>query len=230
MLAKTIPLDPMQVERAEKAAEQEWGPQWRSKKLDQYFGPMIEREPDAAFDRKSYLLQAAPQMESNVLKALREAGLDGYLPMAPKSVRFGYVKRRLVMRPMLPGYVFPIFDMHRDNWKIITRPDKDGKGGIEGVVRLFLWGERPVPVPEQAVQQLHDREVEEQMRGNIKKTAAPYVAMPGSFVQIDDGGSWNGFIGEVVDMFARGRLLIVELDLFGRKTPVEVPVHQVIAI
>jgi transcription antitermination factor NusG len=220
MFTKT--LDPEQISRAEKLAEQKWGSDWRSKRLDQYFGKMAEYPPAIALSRKSYLLAAAPQQEAKVEAALREAGFDVYLPREPKSIRVNHIVRRMSMRPMLPGYIFPIFDEHRDNWQIIKRPNKDGKDGIEGVLRLFLFGERPVPVPEDAVQQLRDRESREFARSKIQKTAGTYVAQPGDFVQIDDGGPWQGFIGQVIDLWERATTLLVELDIFGRKTPVEV--------
>jgi transcription termination/antitermination protein NusG len=208
MLTKV--LDPEQVRQAERSAERKYGPD--------------------SLNRQCYLLAAVPQQEGKVAEALKDAGFDVYVPREPKSVRVNHIERRVTMRPMLPGYVFPIFDEHRDRWQIIKRPDQDGKNGIEGVLRLFLWGERPVPVGEAEMQRIRDREIEEQMRGNVKKITAPYVAMPGHFVQIDDGGPWNGFIGEVVDLLARATRLIVELNLFGRKTPVQVPVNQVKAI
>lgn len=226
MLAKTT-LDPMQIKQAELLAEQKWGSEWRSKRLDRHFGPIIEYPHETALSRKSYLLATAPQQEAKVEKALRAVGFDAFLPKEPKSIRVGHVKRHTVMRPMLPGYLFPIFDEHRDHWQIIKRPDKDGKNGIEGVLRLFLWGDRPVPMPDDAVQRLREREIDEQMRGNLKKTAAPFIAMPGHFVQIDDGGPWNGFIAEVVDLWERGSVLEVELDVFGRKTRLRTPVGRV---
>jgi transcription antitermination factor NusG len=217
MLTKTT-LDPVQVKQAEQLARRKWG----DKSLEPHLAALIEPEPVIALSRKSYLLAAAPQQEARVERALRDAGFDAYLPKEPKSVRVNQVKRRMIMRPMLPGYVFPIFDEHREGWQLIQ--------DIEGVLRLFLWGERPVPMPEDAVQRLRDREGRELACSKIKKTAAPYVARPGDFVQIDDGGSWQGFIGEVVDLLARASQLIVELDLFGRKTPIRVSVHQVTAL
>ena len=216
VLAKTTTLDPIQVWQAEQLARQKWGPN----ALEPHFAALMESPPPAAaLSRKYYLLAAAPQQEAKVGKALKDAGFDFYLPKEPKSVRVGHVKRRMVMKPMLPGYVFPIFDEHRDRWQIITRPDDKGRGGIAGVLRLFLWGDRPAEVGDEALQRMRDRELEEQMRGNIKKTASPYVAMPGHFVQIDDGGPWHGFIGEVVDLMARASRLLVELNVLGRKNP-----------
>ncbi len=226
MLTKT--LDPKQLKQAEQSAERKYGPDWRSQRLDHFFGPMIEYPHETALSRKSYLLATAPQQEAKVEKALRDAGLDAYLPVEPKSIRVGHIKRQTIKRPMLPGYVFPIFDVVRDNWQIIRKPDKEGRAGIEGVLRLFLWGERPVPMPEEAIQRLRDREIEAEMRGKAKPNiSALFVGAPGDFVQIDDGGPWNGFIGKVIDLLARGRRISVSLDLFGRQTPVEVSVNQV---
>lgn len=231
MLARTIPLDPDEVLLAEKAAERKWGPDWRLKRLNHYFGAVAEPEPILSLNRRTYLVQVAPQMEDRVAETLVDAGFTVFVPREPKSVRVGHIKRRTIMQPMLPGYVFPIFDEQRDYWQVITRPDKDGKNGIKGVLRLFLWGDRPVSIPKKAIDDLRDREIEADMRGKAKKAnTAAFIAMPGHFVQIDDGGPWNGFIGEVVDLLARGSRIVVALDLFGRQTPVEVSVNQVRAV
>lgn len=223
MLTKT--LDPEMKRNAEALAERKWGSDWRSKSLDVQLAHLVEPSPEVVpLSRRSYLLAAVPQQEGKVEQALRDAGFDVYLPREPKSIRVGHVKRRITMRPMLPGYLFPIFDEHRDRWQLIPK--------IDGVLRLFLFGERPVPVPEDAVQRIRDRETEEKLRELEeqrigKKGTAPFVAMPGDFVQIEDGGSWHGFIGEVVDLVARARYLVVELNLFGRKTPMTISVERV---
>lgn len=222
MLARTTSLDPDQVRLAEKAAEQKWGPNWRSKRLDHYFGPVAEAEPVLSLNRRTYLIQVAPQMEGRVAETLVDAGFTVFLPREPKSVRVGHIKRRTIMRPMLPGYLFPIFDEHRDYWQVITRPDKDGKNGIEGVLKLFVWGDRPVPIPVDQVQRIQNAEIEKSMGKRRKMRAVPLEIA--SVVQIIEHRAFGGWIGTVIEISAEKWEADVELDIFGRKVPVTVSV------
>jgi transcription antitermination factor NusG len=223
MLTKT--LDPEQLKQAEQSAECKYGPEWRSQRLDYYFGPIIEYPHETALSRKSYLLQAAPQQEANVVKALQDAGLDAYLPVEPKSIKVGHIKRQIIKRPMLPGYVFPIFDVARDNWQIIRKPDKEGRAGIEGVLRLFLWGERPVPIADDEIQRIRNAETEKNLGKRRKLPAVPLKI--GSLVQIIEHRAFGGWIGTVIETLAEKWETIVELDIFSQKTPVTLSVESV---
>lgn len=171
--------------------------------------------------RRSYLLQAAPQQERKIVEALMRLKIDAYLPLKPVSVKVNFMTRRTMMAPMMPGYAFPLFDEHREHWERIP--------SMDGVVRLFMMNMRPVPIPEHYIDRMRAREAQEILDGKPMKSA-PYVAQPGQYVQIDDGGPWQGIFGEVIDLLAHGRRIAVSVDVFGRQTLVEVSVNQVRAV
>lgn len=218
------------VEAALALAQSEWGGEVKARKLYSIEGlsSLCARpEPDAALSRKTYLLQTMAQQEGRVVDALRDAGLDAYCPKEPKSVKVNAVKRRIIERPMMSGYVFPIFDLHRDNWQII-RPERDGRG-MKGVIRLFMVMEWPVPVPDAAIDQIKYHETTAAMRGKGRdRRRSPFKL--NDWVQIDDYGPWQGFIGQVLEVLAARQRIKVGIDVFGRLTPVEVSVNQVRAV
>jgi len=229
MLTKTT-LDPVQVRHeAEELACQRWGDNWTARpvarKLVESWVAHRTQVPDvevaAAVSRRSYLLQVVPQQERSVAASLQESGFDAYVPREPKRVRVGH-HYQIVMKPMLSGYVFPIFDEARDRWQMI--------GDIRGVWRLFMWNERPVPIPEQAIQHLHDEEAHLIAHGKrIRKAPIPVKFGPGAWVQLTDM-PWTGFIGQVHDWLVYKSRIRVAVDLFGRQSLIELSVNQVRAV
>jgi transcription antitermination factor NusG len=171
---------------------------------------------DAPLSRRTYLIQSAPQQEMRVCHALRNAGFDAYLPMEPRKIRVNLARFKTMMRPMMPGYVFPIFDEHRDYWERIPQ--------IYGVVRLFMVAMRPVPIPDGAIENIQRREIESKIKGK------PINAIPfaiGTWVQVNDFGAWHGFMGEVVGHLAKKEKIIIELNVFGRMSRIELSAQHV---
>lgn len=223
-------IDPKLEAEALSLAQSEWGGEVKRRKLYSIKGLSalcLPSEPDMTLNRRSYLLQVCSQQESRVVDALRDAGLDAYCPKEPKSEKVNATKRRIIERPMISGYVFPIFDIHRDNWRII-RPERDGRG-MKGVIRLFMVMEWPLPIPDAAMDQVRHHETIATMRGKGKNWRnIPFKI--DDFVQIDDYGPWQGFIGQVLEVLARSERIRIGIDVFGRQTPVEVSVNQVRAV
>lgn len=183
------------------------------------FAEIVLPEPELSLSRRCYLLQTAPQKENRVQDALLDAGLDAYLPKEPVSVRLNGMTRRTTTRPMLPGYLFPIFDVHRDRWQSIPE--------MRHVIRLFMIEERPVPIPDSAIEHIRAREIEASMRGKARR-AAPWIKL-GAWVQFVEM-PWIGLVGQVETLLEGRERIKVAIDLFGRQTPVEVSVNQVRAV
>lgn len=234
MLAKTR-IDRTSGEYALKLMQAKIGGEIRGSKLLPLrvaFAQLMLPAPNLALERRAFLLQVAPQKETAVYEELTgrklngepstiktSLGLDAYLPMEPKSVKINGVTRRTVDRPLMPGYVFPIFDTHRDRWQSVQH--------MRYVVRLFTIQERPVPIPQIAIDVVKSREIEANMRGKAKQ-AAPWLEV-GRVIQFTEW-PWMGFFGTIDSILDSRARIAVMVDLFGRQTPVEVSVNQVRAV
>lgn len=184
------------------------------------FAELMLPQPNLALERRAFLVQVEPQKETAVFEELTaKMRLDAYLPKEPKSVKINAHHRRTIERPMLPGYVFPIFDVHRDRWQPIA--------DMRHVVRLFMIQERPVPIGQVAMDRLKSREVEANMRGKAKQ-AAPWLNI-GTVIQFTEW-PWIGFFGTINAILDSQARIEVLVDVFGRQTPVEVSVNQVRAV
>ncbi len=181
-----------------------------------------------ALSRRSYIAQVHAQKEGDIVQALQDAGLDAYCPRVPKSYRVNATKRMSRMIPMMPGYVFPIFDVHRDNWQVI-HSQRHGCG-IKGVIRLFMVDLRPVPVPDDAIQYMHEQEQHAIVYGkSMRHAPIPAKFAPGNWVQMTDM-PWTGFLAKVESWLDYKSRIRVAIDIFGRTTLVEVSVTQVRAM
>lgn len=167
--------------------------------------------------QEAYVVQTAPGSEHMASGGLVGKGFPSYFPREPKSVKQNYLKRRLVWRPMLPCYVFTSFEPGTERWKRIF--------SIAGVVRLLMYGSRPVPVPEPCMSRIRQREAEKAAKAERK--LVEITVKVGEWVQIVEHHSFSGFFGQVTELLEAKQRIIVEVELFGRQTPLEVSVNQV---
>jgi len=183
-----------------------------------YLSALLPLEPAANLQRHWHVVQTHSQKEGEVAEQIAKLRMDSYDPREPKSVRVNAVKRRVVRRPMLVGYTFAGFDVRSDPWELI--------GDMRGVMRLFKFDERPLPVPDAAIEQIRQQELELN-EGGISRPCGPLPAKVGDWVQIIEHPSFSGLIGLVIETLALKWRLIVELDIFGQKAPVELSLDQV---
>lgn len=98
-----------------------------------------------------YCVQTGAKGELRALTDISKAGFRPYCPM------FVHQRRRLladgrkpfldVIEPLFPRYLFVLLDLASEQWRRIT--------GCDGVERLMLSaGERPMPLPTSAIQEL----------------------------------------------------------------------------
>lgn len=200
-------------------AEQEWGPP-KPKSIDNYLREMVE-DSDAkpeVINGTWYIVVVEPQNENIASAGLIARRFATYFPQKPKSIKANYHKRRVVMRPMLPGYVLTSFDVGKNDWKRIN--------SVPGVRRILMVEERPVPVPETALHFIRKEEMRAAAEFGTRKRQ-PMPCGVGAWVQIVEHFSFTGFFGQVTQLLAQKEKLVLHLDLFGRQTPVEVSVNQV---
>ncbi|MBQ9937507.1 MAG: transcription termination/antitermination factor NusG [Oscillospiraceae bacterium] len=117
-------------------------------------------------------------------------------------------KQKEVERKLFPGYVFVKMIMTDDAWYIVRN--------TRGVTGFVGSATKPVPLTEAEVANL----------GVEKKQVEVNYAV-GDTVQIV-GGALEGFTGTVEEIDIEANSVKVTVSMFGRSTPAEVELHQVI--
>lgn len=151
------------------------------------------------------VLNVNTHREEYALKNLERQKYSVYCPMQIKRIKHArqtYDARR----PFFPGYIFVERSEPSQRWRPIL--------GTVGVRSVLRDGEGPAILPRGFVESLKAREVD----GAIGKAAAPLE--PGQTITID-GGVFDGFIGEILELQDRDRVLVL-LNLLNQQTKVRV--------
>lgn len=168
-------------------------------------------------DRPWYVVHTESSRESRAVDGLRKQKFVACYPQELRSKKKNAFIRRWELYPLMPGYVFVSFNVEDDFWKKIFH--------IEGVRRVLSDGERPIPVPKETMVHIRDKEAE---LCNVKARRKKSIQFcKGSRVKIVKDPSFSGLEGQVVDTSPKLQIVIVEIDLFGRLTPVMMPVDKV---
>ncbi|MCX7592032.1 MAG: transcription termination/antitermination protein NusG [Kiritimatiellae bacterium] len=128
-------------------------------------------------------------------------------------------ERRTITRKFFPGYVLVNMVLYDDERKLVEKAWYFIREtpGIIG----FVGGDRPVPLPQDEVEQIL-RQVEDR-----KEKVNPKVSFePGETVKITDGPFLN-FTGVVEEVDPQRGKLKVSVAIFGRSAPVELEYWQV---
>ena len=120
----------------------------------------------------------------------------------------GGTKRELKSKKMFPGYVLIHMVMNDETWYIVRN-----KRGVTGFVGP---GSKPVPLTEAEMRPL-----------GIETEALIEVDFEiGDTVSIV-AGAWNDTIGVIAAMNEAKQTVTINVDLFGRETPVEISFAEV---
>lgn len=166
---------------------------------------------EVAPEARWYVLRVAPRSEKAVDSALGEARIGRWLPLwrRPQPRRGG---RAGAPPPpaevvIFPGYIFV---------RVLNRPQSWlAMATIKGVLSVLGSGERPVPVDDGIILKLRDLAADPVA---VQEVLAPTLK-PGERVRVTDG-PFASFPGTLTCLLDGGRAS-VEVDLFGRLTPVE---------
>lgn len=116
--------------------------------------------------------------------------------------------RRQVSKKMFPGYVLVNMVMNDDTWYIVRN--------TRGVTGFVGPGSKPVPLSEDEIKPLG-------MRQDIEITA--------DFVEGDTvyviGGVWKDTVGVIQALNPNKQTVTINVELFGRETPVEISFAEV---
>jgi transcriptional antiterminator RfaH len=161
-----------------------------------------------------YVVQSQPNAELRAVAHLNRQGFDTYLPR--------YLKRRrharrveVVAAPLFPRYLFVSIDMTVQRWRSIY--------STIGVSSLVGTGDAPLPVAEQVVAMLKQREDD---AGFVKLDHRPLFRV-GDKIRVLEG-VFTDCLGLYDGMPDRDRVAVL-LDLLGRKVRVLLDMETVAA-
>lgn len=162
--------------------------------------------------RRWYAVYTHPRAEQKAAVHLRNQGFEVYLPV--KLGRRSHARRVEVIRTaFFPRYLFVALDVEAARWRAIN--------STVGVVGMVRSGDRPVPVPNEVIAELHRREG---ANGAIEGCCGQFAA--GTPVRLTDGP-----LTDIVGLFELGdeERVTLLLDLMGRPVRVRVPRDAVAA-
>ena len=116
-------------------------------------------------------------------------------------------KRKQVQKKLFPGYVLINMEMNDDTWFIVRN--------TRGVTGFVGPGSKPVPLSEAEMRPLGIK---------VDNVVADFEV--GDSIMVI-GGVWKDTVGVVQDMNHNKQTLTINVDLFGRETPVEISFAEV---
>jgi transcriptional antiterminator RfaH len=148
-----------------------------------------------------YAVHTHPHAEAKALDNLLRQGYRAYLPRCRTYVSHAR-RRRLVLRPLFPRYLFAGLDRAEMRWRPIL-----STFGVSAVVRA---GDRPASVPSEIVAAIRERE----QQGAFDRLDLRQTLRPGELVRVT-AGAFEDMIGRLVELHDRDRVVVL-LELLGR--------------
>ncbi|MBQ7371239.1 MAG: transcription termination/antitermination factor NusG [Blautia sp.] len=112
-----------------------------------------------------------------------------------------------VQRKMFPGYVLLNMIMNDDTWYVVRN--------TRGVTGFVGPGSKPVPLTEEEMRPLGIQE---------ENVQVDFAA--GDMVVVT-GGAWKDTVGVVSSLNMQKRTVTINVELFGRETPVEISFAEI---
>ena len=116
-------------------------------------------------------------------------------------------KRKLVQKKMFPGYVLIHMIMNDDTWYVVRN--------TRGVTGFVGQGSKPVPLTETEMDRL-----------GIQNVVVQIDFEEGDSVVVT-GGVWKDTVGVVQSINEAKRIVTINVEMFGRETPVEISFAEV---
>lgn len=117
--------------------------------------------------------------------------------------------RKQVQKKLFPGYVILNMVMNDDTWYVVRN--------TRGVTGFVGPGSKPVPLSEAEIRHLTMPEEKQKIVMNIE---------PGDMVVVT-GGAWAETRGVVSAVNQQKQTVTIQVELFGRSTPVEIAFSEV---
>lgn len=151
------------------------------------------------------------KVKANIEKTIENRHLEDQILEVLVPLENGVEMRngveKQVQRKMFPGYVYLHMVMNDDTWYVVRN--------TRGVTGFVGPGSKPVPLTEEEMLPLGRREE------NIQVDYAE-----GDMVVVT-GGAWKDTTGVVASMNMQKRVVTINVELFGRETPVEISFAEI---
>jgi transcriptional antiterminator NusG len=132
-------------------------------------------------------------------------------------VEFKGGKKVVVQKKMFPGYLLVRCELDDDSWYVIRN--------TPGVTGFVGQGAKPSPLPRKDVESFLQVKVGDEGEATRKKSPRLEYEM-GETVRIREG-PFADFSGQIIEINEDQLKVKVEVDIFGRPTPVELEFSQV---
>lgn len=119
-------------------------------------------------------------------------------------------EKKSVQKKMFPAYVLINMIMNDDTWYVVRN--------TRGVTGFVGPGSKPVPLTEQ------------EMANMGLKEDAPNVPFNIGDLVVVKSGVWEDTTGTVRQIDHQNRMVTINIDMFGRETPVEISFNDVEAV
>ena len=116
--------------------------------------------------------------------------------------------KKQVQKKMFPGYVLINMVMNDDTWYVVRN--------TRGVTGFVGPGSKPVPLTEAEMRPL-----------GIKEGKCGSRLQRRRYGTIITGGVWKDTVGVIQSMNESKQIVTINVDLFGRETPVEISFAEV---
>ena len=141
-----------------------------------------------------------------VNRNLQDQILEVYVPMQEVE-REGKDSKKLVQQKMFPAYVLIKMFMNDDTWYVVRN--------TRGVTGFVGPGSKPVPLTDTEMLSL-----------GIKNEKVEVDFKEGDMIAVI-GGVWSGTAGVVKRIDENRQTVTINVDMFGRETPVELNFTEV---
>ena len=117
--------------------------------------------------------------------------------------------KRQVQRKLFPGYVLLNMVMNDDTWYVVRN--------TRGVTGFVGPGSKPVPLTETEMMNLGINETTEKVEFDLEEGDAVTVT----------GGAWKDTVGVITALNVQKQTATINVELFGRETPVEISFAEI---
>lgn len=158
-----------------------------------------------------YAVYTQPNKEALAAQQLRNQGFEAYLPQYQRLRRHAG-RTDIVSTALFPRYLFAGLDPDRQRWRSVN--------GTRGVIGLVMFGDKPMPVPQDVIAEIRARE---DATGYIQLNGPAFQR--GQALRIVEGPMTDtqAIFEEQVD----GNRAILLVSLLGRLVRTRMPLRQV---